>query len=138
MRIRYLFSWGRWRDGQRGGYQALSPNANVFFQIPKGVSLRPSFPCLPLSSLQQRDGLTFAMFYLIHCALARRFVRAPAQKSCAVPESAAGEMIVGNFNDNLWIDGLPFASALCAPATRSSRGVACESRWFLQRFKFFC
>src|SRR5213080_4308838 len=97
MRIRYLFSWGRWRDGQRGGYQALSPNANDTKRGQPKTKL--SLP--PLSSLQQRDRFAFAMFYLIHRALARSFVRAPAQKSCAVPESAAGEMIVGNFNDNL-------------------------------------
>src|SRR5215211_2981721 len=76
------------------------------------------------------------MFDLIHCALARVFVATPTKNFCPVPKSAAGEMIVSNFHNNRWINGLPLASALCAPATRSSGRVARESRWFLQRFKF--
>jgi len=67
------------------------------------------------------------MFHLIHRALARVFVRAPTQKFCAVPKSAAGKMVIGNFNDDSWIDGFPFAGAVCAPTARSS-GALPETR----------
>jgi hypothetical protein len=38
-----------------------------------------------------------------------------------VPKSAAGKMVIGNFNDDSWIDRFPFAGAVCAPTARSSR-----------------
>ncbi len=77
------------------------------------------------------------MLHLVHCALARVFVRTPPKKFCAMPKPAAGEMIVGNFHDNFRINRFPFACAVRAPAARSSGRVAGESGWFLQRFKFF-
>src|SRR5262245_705906 len=87
--------------------------------------------------LQKSQRLAFAMLDLVHRALTRVFVGSPAQKSCAVSKPAAGKMIVRNFDDYFRGDGFPFGAALCAPPTRSSGCVACESRWFLQRFKFF-
>src|SRR6266571_6211561 len=81
---------------------------------------------------QKRDRLTFAMLHLVHCALAKIFVRTPAQKSCAVSKPAAGKMIIGDFHDNFWRDWLPFAGALRAPTARSSRRVAGETGWFSQ------
>ena len=77
------------------------------------------------------------MLHLVHGALARIFVRSPAQKSCAVSKPAAGKMIVGDFNDNLWRDWFPFAGALRAPTARSSGRVAGESRWFFQSLQIF-
>ena len=53
-----------------------------------------------------------------------------------MPESAAGEMIVGNFHNNFGVDRFPFAGALGAPATRTARRAAGESWWFTQYFEF--
>src|SRR5438034_11118617 len=93
--------------------------------------------CVLLCS-QKRERFTFAMLHLVHCALARVFVRTPPKKFCAMPKPAAGEMIVGNFHDNFRINRFPFACAVRTPAARSSGRVAGESGWLLRRFKFFC
>src|SRR3954447_22938943 len=89
-------------------------------------------------ALQQCEGFSFAVFDLVHGALARIFVRSPPEKSCAVSKPATGKVIIADFDDNFWRDRLPFSSALGAPATRSSRRVAGESGWFFQSLKFFC
>src|SRR5438874_9554441 len=78
------------------------------------------------------------MLHLVHRALARSFVRAPAQESCAVSKPAAGKVIIADFHDNFWRDWLPFGGALRAPTARSSRRVAGETGWFSQSLKFFC
>ena|SRR5436190_6419224 len=81
-------------------------------------------------SSKQRERFAFAMFHLVHGALTRRFVRAPANNLCPVPETLTGEMIVGNFNDNFGVDRFPFAASLGAPAARPARRVAGESGSF--------
>src|SRR5260370_10897106 len=45
-------------------------------------------------------------------------------------------MIVADFDNNFWTDRFPFAAALGAPATRTARRAAAESRWFTQCFEF--
>src|SRR5438309_1634062 len=62
---------------------------------------------------QKRDRLAFAMLDLVHRALARVFVGAPAKKFCAVSKPAAGEMVVRDFHDNFGRDWFPLARALC-------------------------
>jgi len=87
---------------------------------------------------QKRDRLVFAMLDLVHRALARVFVRTPAQNSCAVPKSAAGKMVVSNFDDHFGRDRLPFAGAIGARAARSSGRVTGKPGWFPQTLKFLC
>ena len=77
------------------------------------------------------------MLDLVHGALARVFVGTPPQKFCAVSKSTAGEMVIGNFHDDFWSDWFPFATAIRAPTAGASGRVACEPRWFFERFKFF-
>jgi len=60
--------------------------------------------CDTLISLLEKAGVTLsAIGNLVHGALARRLVGPPAEKGCTVPESAAGEMIVFHFDDELWL-----------------------------------
>src|SRR2546423_8101504 len=92
----------------------------------------------PIPALKQRERFAFAAADLAHRALLRRFVLSPAQNFCAVSKSAAGKMIVGDFDHDLWIDRLPFTAAFRAPAARPSRRVAGESRRFSPRLQFFC
>ena len=49
--------------------------------------------CLAVKPSSMKIGLPLALG-LIHLAQRRSFIHAPAQELCAVPESAAGEMIV--------------------------------------------
>ena len=79
----------------------------------------------------------FAMFHLFHRALTRRFVRPPSQDPCAVPKSAAGKMIVGNFDHDFRVDRFPFAAAICAPTTRATWRIASESGGFFNPSNFF-
>ncbi len=79
---------------------------------------------------QERDRPAFMLLHLFHGALARILVRAPPKESCAVSKTAAGEMIVRDFDDNLGRDRFPFAAALCAPTARASGRVASETGWF--------
>ena len=51
-------------------------------------------------------------------------------------KTSAGKVIVGDFHDRLRIDRFPLAASLRAPAARTSRRVAGESRFLFQRFKF--
>src|SRR5438477_12524341 len=78
------------------------------------------------------------MRHLIHRALLRRFVGTPTQNLRAVTEPAAGKMIVGDFDDDLRIDRFPFAGSFRTPAARAAGGVASESGFLFQRFKFLC
>src|SRR5205085_2290541 len=85
--------------------------------------------------LQQRQGFSFAMLDLVHCALARRFIRTVTDNLCSMPETSAREMIVGHFDDDLRSDWLPFAGSFGTPATRTAGSVAGKSRRLLQRFE---
>ena len=71
------------------------------------------------------------MLDLVHRALPRRFVGAIANDLRPVAKTAAGKMIVGDFNDDLRIDRLPFAASLRAPTARPARRVSGETRLFL-------
>ena len=82
------------------------------------------------SALQELERFAFAVFHLIDRALTRIFVGSPSNNLRAVAKSTTGKMIVGNFDDNSWINWLPFAGAFGAPAARSTGGVASESRLF--------
>src|SRR5437870_5819354 len=75
---------------------------------------------------QKRDRLAFAMLNLLHRALARVFVGAPAKMFCAVPEPTSGEMVVCDFHNNFGRDWFPLASPLGAPAAWSSGRVSGE------------
>lgn len=91
-----------------------------------------------LLTLQNRERFTFTLRHLIHRALMRVFVRTPSKKFCTVPKSAAGKMVIRNFDDDLWSDRFSFVRAIRTPTAGSSRGVASKSGWFFERFKFFC
>ena len=86
---------------------------------------------------QEGKRFAFAMFHLFHRALTRRFVRPPSQDPCAVPKSAAGKMIVGNFDHDFRVDGFPCAAAIRAPTTRATWRIASESGRFFQSLEFF-
>src|SRR5438105_11873300 len=75
------------------------------------------------------------MLDLVHRALARRFIGPITQDFGSMPETAAGEMIVSHFDDDLRSDWLPFAGSFGTPATRTAGSVARKSRPLLQRFK---
>src|SRR3954465_11566310 len=77
--------------------------------------------------LEQRQRFAFAMFHLVHRALTWRFVGAVTEDFCSVPESSASKMIVSHFDDDFWIDRLPFATSFGAPTARSPGSVAGES-----------
>ena len=51
----------------------------------------------------------------------------PAKKPCAVSETTAGKMVVGNFYDHFGSDWFPFASAISAPAAWSTRGAVSKA-----------
>src|SRR5688500_8475127 len=53
--------------------------------------------------------------------LTRRFVRSPADECRAMPEAAAGEMIVLHFHDQLRLERLPLSRPRGAPATGAAR-----------------
>ena len=89
-------------------------------------------------NLQERERFAFTMRDLIHGALTRRFVGAPAKNFCAVSKSSTGKMVVGDLDNDFWIERFPFPSALRAPATWAARRIAGESRCFTQPLEFFC
>src|SRR5688572_1990745 len=66
---------------------------------------------------------------LIEGALPGGLVGPPPQKSCAVPEAMAGEVIVLDLDKELRPQGLPFCGTRRAPAAGATRRIACESRW---------
>lgn len=76
------------------------------------------------------------MLDLVHRALARVFVGAPAKKFCAVSKPAASEMVVRDFHGNFGRDWFPLASPLGAPAAWPSGRVPGEPGRFFQCFKF--
>jgi hypothetical protein len=79
--------------------------------------------------LQERERFALAVLHLVHRALARFFVHAPAKKLRAVPESPASKMIIGNFHDYFRSNRFPFTRAVRAPTARSSWSAASKSRW---------
>ena len=72
---------------------------------------------------------------LIHGALPRRLVRAPAQQRAAVPEPAAAYLVVADLDDQLRRERLPFAGTLGAPAAGAARRAPGEARRFAQRLQ---
>jgi hypothetical protein len=58
---------------------------------------------------------------LFNSALRRLFVRPPANDRRAVPKTASGKMVVGDFNDKLRTYGDPFGRSLRRPTTRRTR-----------------
>ena len=78
------------------------------------------------------------MLHLVHAALTRVFAGTPTQKFCAMAKSTTYKMVIGHFHYDSWIDGFPFAGAVCAPTARSSWRAAGKSRSFLERLKFLC
>src|SRR3954447_10089043 len=77
------------------------------------------------------------MLHLVHRALLRGLVRTVTMDLCSVPESAAGEMIIGDFDHNLRIDRLPFAGSFRAPAARPAGSIPSESRFLPERLELF-
>src|ERR1051325_3008257 len=78
------------------------------------------------------------MLDLVHCTLPRIFVRTPPQKSCAVPKTAAGKMIIRDFHDDFWRNRFPFAASLGAPTARAARCIPGETGRLFQSLKFPC
>src|SRR3546814_11662834 len=64
---------------------------------------------------------------LLHPALSRRLVRAPAQQAGSVPESIARDLVVGHFDDELRLQRLPLAASLGAPAAGAAGRTAREA-----------
>ena len=79
--------------------------------------------------LQERKRFALAVLHLVHRALARFFVHAPAKKPRAVPESPASKVVIGNFHDYFRSNRFPFTRAVRAPTARSSWSAASKSRW---------
>ena len=73
-----------------------------------------------------QGGAVFA-FDLFEGALAGGFFGAPAEKLGSVAETASGEVIELNFDDEFGIKGLPFGGALGAPAAGASGSFAGEA-----------
>src|SRR5437660_993405 len=71
---------------------------------------------------------------LIHVALARWLVRAPAQEFRAVAESTAAKMIVLHLDDELGIDRFPLAGPFGAPAAGTARRFPGEPAAFFDGF----
>src|SRR5229473_2437168 len=74
--------------------------------------------------------------HLLHRALRRLLIRTPAPELCAVAKAASREMIVLNFDDQLWREGLPFRGSIGAPAARAAGRAAGEARRFDQSLNF--
>ena len=53
-----------------------------------------------------------------------------------MPESAAGEMVVLNLDDQLWRQRLPLRRSLGAPAARPARRLTGEPGFFYQPLEF--
>src|SRR4051812_34328065 len=85
------------------------------------------------SSFEQRERRGLRAGQLIHPALPGRLIRAPAEKPGPVPESAAGKMIVLDFQHEFGRQWLPLPRALCAPAAWSARCLTGKS-WRLDQF----
>src|SRR6478609_12128774 len=64
---------------------------------------------------------------LVHGALFRRLVGAPAEEAGAVAEAAAGEVVVFDFDDQFRSERFPFAGAFGAPAARAAGRLAGEA-----------
>ena len=86
---------------------------------------------------QEAERAAAALFDLVHGALAGRFIRTPAHEPGAVAEAATGEMVVGDFDDELRIERFPLSGAFGGPATRSAGSAAGEAGRFAQSFEFF-
>src|SRR5438045_3348901 len=82
---------------------------NTSFILPPAFILPPSAFILPPSS-----------FHLVHRALPRFLLRAPAKELRAVAEAALREIVVFDFADELRLHRLPLAGALGRPAARAS------------------
>ena len=80
--------------------------------------------------LHERERFALAVLHLVHRAVARFFVRAPAKKPGAVPEPPASKVVIGNFHDYFRSNRFPFTRAVCAPTARSSWSAASKSRCF--------
>jgi hypothetical protein len=72
---------------------------------------------------------------LIHPALFRRLVRAPAQEARRVAEAVAGHLVVLHLGDQIPAQRLPLRRAFCRPAARPAGRVAGEARRFDQRLQ---
>src|SRR6266403_1005043 len=118
--------FGCLKSSQRGTNEAFFENGS-----PNRRSNRNFLP------LQKHERFNSGMLDLIHGALARVFVGTPAKKFCAVSESAAGKMVIRNFDHHSRSDWFPFASAIRAPTAGASRRVASETRLLFERFKPF-
>src|SRR5882724_2560067 len=73
--------------------------------------------------------------YLIELALRGLLIGPPAQEFCPVTKAAAGEVIVLNFDDELWRERLPLGGALGGPAAWTTGRVAGEARRLDQLFQ---
>src|SRR5687768_15637500 len=69
---------------------------------------------------------------LLHAALLRGLVGAPADEVRAVAETAGGEVVVFDLDDQLGGQRLPLGAALRRPPARPARRAAGEARGFDQ------
>ena len=72
---------------------------------------------------------------LFHSALRRLFVRPPANDRRAVPKTASGKMVVGDFNDKLRTYRDPFRRPLRRPTARRTWRIPGEAPFRLYLLK---
>src|SRR5687768_2730629 len=86
---------------------------------------------------QQLQCAAAALVHLIHVALAGRLVGTPAYKFRPVAKSSTGKMVVGDFDDELWVERFPFAGTFGRPAARSTWRTPGKTRSLAQGLQFF-
>jgi hypothetical protein len=89
-------------------------------------------PCLCSEEIKCRAILPLN---LLHGAVVRIFVWAPAKEFGSVPESSAGEVIELHFHHQLGNDRLPFSRTIRAPSAGAAGRLSAEARLFHDRFQ---
>src|SRR5437868_6273419 len=89
-------------------------------------------------SFSSRSGEDFSPPQLVHGALAGCLVRSPAQETRPMTKSAAGEVVVLDLDDELWLERLPLCGSFGAPAAWTSWCLASEAGFLDQLFELGC
>ncbi len=82
------------------------------------------------ASLPRKEAESVGLFLrkLVHRALLRRFIRAPAQQFCAVAKAPPRNVVVAHLNDERRLERLPCRVLPRAPTTRPTRRFAGKTR----------
>ena len=93
------------------------------------------------SCFNSRNDVTYELardllFDLLHGTLVRLLVRTPPENGRTMPETSAGEMIVGHFDHVIWLHGLPFGRPLCRPPARTAWSIPRKAPIISYCFKF--